>query len=493
MVSQSGQRQDLSLIELFQNWQTWREVVAENPPTSFALYRILISILHCAYQGPEDEAHWQEMQDDDGKRAITYLKQYADCFDLCNLERPFMQAPDLTQGAGAEIYQAHSLHGNNTSTVFCHEHQWSKSSLSLAEAARLVVRLHQFDVGGRKTGATVSAGIIPTMDAANVLVRGQTLKETLMLNLVQYDGEDEPFPTNGTDRPTWEHPSQPPMARLPTGYIDYLTFQWRRVKLFFADDRAIKVAFQGGDSLPKTASSSDRECAIAYRETKQGLRPIRLDLNRSLWRDSAAFLQTAGVYRRPKLIDWLSELSAAGLIDEYLNLQIMGLSVDNAKPLGWLNAQFSAPVVYLTQKDFRDTMSRAIEIAEEHQQVFRSFKGSPYAVLAEALKHPHASNLAQSLDGESRYWAALDREFLRLLQVIPEQGTQAITAWQSTVQKVALDAFTDSIAAVHAYHARARSLQMLHYYLAKFRSEIKAKEKKGKKKQQEKTAVSAGD
>lgn len=487
MVSQSGQRQNLSLIELFQDWQAWREIVAENPPTSFALYRILMAILHRAYHGPEDEAHWKEIQNDDGQSALAYLRQYADCFDLCDLERPFMQAPDLMQDASAEIYQAYSLHGNNTSTVFCHEHQWSKSSLSLAEAARLIVRLHQFDVGGRKTGATASAGIIPTMDAANVLVRGQTLKETLMLNLVQYDGEDEPFPTNGEDRPTWEKLSQQPMARLPAGYINYLTFQWRRVKLFFADGRAVKVAFQGGDSLPKTASSSDRECAIAYRETKQGLRPIRLDLNRSLWRDSAAFLQTAGVYRRPKLIDWLAELSAAGLIDEYLNLQIMGLSVDNAKPLGWVNAQFSAPTIYLTQKDLWDAMSRAIEIAEEHQQVFRSFKGSPYAVLAEALKHPHASNLAQSLDGEARYWAALDREFLRLLQVISEEGTQAVTTWQSTVQKVALDAFTDSIAAVHAYHARARALQMLHYYLAKLRGEVEEKKKK------QKTTVSAGN
>ena len=191
VVSQDWQRQEISLVELFETSANLREIQADNPPTKLALHRFIQAILHRAYQGPEDEAHWEKIQDDQGKGAIAYLKEKQDCFDLLHPDRPFMQDAMLTQDLAGEIYQAHVLHGNNTSTVFCHEHQWSGTSIDIPAAARLLLRLHWFDVGGRKAGSSISAGVIPTMDAANVLIRGNTLQETLLLNLMQYNPTKE--------------------------------------------------------------------------------------------------------------------------------------------------------------------------------------------------------------------------------------------------------------------------------------------------------------
>jgi CRISPR system Cascade subunit CasA len=501
VVSQDWQRREVSLTELFETWKTLREIQADNPPTTLAIYRLLLAILHRAYQGPKNVDHWEEIQQDDGKKAIAYLNQWRDRFDLFHPEYPFMQDVEIDEKDAGEVYLASVLHGNNTSTVFCHEHQWSSAALSIPEAARLVLRLHNFDTGGRKTGATDSAAVLPLMDAANVIVRGEHLHETLLLNLMEYDpARDKPSVVIGDDLPCWESKYQKPKEHIPAGYIDYLTYQWRRVKLFSQDEQVIKVALHPGDRVPKNISTSQWECGVAYTKTKKGLMTVRLNSSRSLWRDSAVFLQSSDeVSSRPRIVDWVAILKAEeGLIESDIHLQIFGLNVDNAKPLGWSGHQFAAPLIYLTDKSLWQGLSRAIAIAEDHQQVFRAFRGSPYHALAEALNNNDAGSFASSLDGESRYWATLDRVFQELLQALPQDKTEdgngitygntQLPEWTKTVQKAARDAFTESIAAIRNYEARAKALRALEWKLADLRaspeqkSERKAKAAKKKEK-----------
>jgi CRISPR system Cascade subunit CasA len=506
VVTQDGLYREVSLLELFVQWESFRELQADNPPTTLALHRFLLALLHWVYEGPEDEEDWKRIKDDNGKEVITYLKEQQDCLDLLHPDRPVMQDPTLTVDVAGEIYQAYVLHGNNTSTVFCHEHQWSGDSLDIAAAARLVLRLHVFDVGGRKTGSSVSAGVIPTMDAANVLVRGNSLKETLLLNLMQYDADEKPFEINGEDLPAWEREPQPAQERVSAGYVDYLTFQWRRVRLFFDGDRAVKIAVHPGDRLPKSHSPADYEMAIAYKKNpkKPGDRyTVRLDLNRSLWRDSAAFLQSSDAWDCPRIITWIAELQQAKLVTGWLNLQVLGLTVDNAKPLGWVSEQLSVPTAYVTEKPLWQALDSALQFAEKHKAIFMSFQGSPYYVLAEGLNPPgtskkaisqQASQLASTLGGESRYWAALDRQFKELLhKKLPDPndktvggngtiyGTQALQDWEKTVQSIAAKAFTESISSIRNYQARAKALNSLNSHLARLRGDIKSKSGKGKK------------
>ena len=503
VVNQDWQLEEISLIELVQTWGNLREIQGDNPPTVLALHRLIIALLHHVYQGPIDEDHWAEIRDDDGRKVIEYLQSQPELFDLLHPNRPFMQDPKLTVDLAGEIYQAYYLHGNNTSTVFCHEHEWSGSSISIAAGARLVVRLHTFDVGGRKPGSAVSAGVIPTMNAANVLVRGKTLKETLLLNLMQYDVKnDQPSPKSnlvtGEDLPVWERESKPAAERIPAGYIDYLTLPRRRVKLFCEGEQAVKIAFHQGDSLPRDIAAT--ECGIAYRRTIKGeVFTVRLDLNRSLWRDSAAFLQSSDAGTCPRIVEWLADLQAEGLVDDRLNLQIMGLTVDNAKPLGWTSEHFSAPMAYLQQKPLWDALVAVLKVAEDNQNVFRSFKGSAYHTLAEVLKG-EAGKLASSLNGESRYWAALDRLFQPLLTDLladrtddlggVRYGGKVIPQWTKDVQDAARKAFAESIEPIRNYEARAKALRSLESQLAKLRGEIKEKSSKEKKSKKDKVLAS---
>jgi CRISPR system Cascade subunit CasA len=330
------------------------------------------------------------------------------------------------------------------------------------------------------------------MDAANVLVRGKTLQETLLLNLMHYNpAQGMPSVVKGDDLPAWERDNKPAAERIPAGYIDYLTYQWRRVRLFVEDGRAVKVAFHGGDRLPKDVPSTQWECGIAYAKTKKGIFTVRLNLSRSLWRDSAAFLQSSDAGSCPRIIEWLAILQDEDLIDERLTLQVLGLTVDNAKPLGWTSEQFSASIAYLKERPLWEALVDALRVAEEHQQIFRSFQGSPYHALAKELNHPDAGSFAKSLDGESSYWAFLDQAFQLLLADLAKDkaidgngttyGNKVLPGWLTTVQKAAREAFTESIASIRNYQARAMALRSLDFQLRKLRGEDTGQSKKTKK------------
>lgn len=483
---------EVSLVELFKNWETLREIQSDNPPTTLALYRFLLAILHRTYQGPRNEEHWEEIFEDNGEEAITYLQDRTDRFDLLHPKHPFMQDTALPIDKAVPVYAIHTM---STSKVFSHEHEWSGYSISLPAAARLLVRLQGVDITslrafyvGQSKGNR-SAVNTPTINAANVLVQGSTLKQTLLLNLMRYDSAaDCPSAVTGEDVPAWETSyAGKPAKTVPHGYISYLSFPWRRLRLFVEEDSVSQIAITMGNSLPDKVTPQQWECGIAYRDD----RPVRMSLNKQLWRDADSFLLSAEKNHRPRIIDWLAELRSEELVEDIVTLQIVGFSADKAKPLGWSTQQFSAPKAYIVDTELATTLKLAINTAEEHQQIFRSFRGSPYYALAEILKHGDAGSLAQALDGESRYWATLNREFPKLLYALPqdtETGADGITryghrqlpAWTQTVQNAARDAFTESIQSIRNYQARAAALRSLSYQLAKFRGETGQKTGKDK-------------
>ncbi len=476
------QIQEVSLVKLFQTWENLREIQADNPPTTLAIYRFLLAILHRAYSGPRNADHWEEIFQDNGEGVIAYLNQWRDRFDLLHPDHPFMQDPILPLEKAVPVYAIHTM---STSEVFSHEHEWSGYSISLSQSARLLVRLQGVDITslrafyvGQSSGNR-SAVNTPTINAANVLVRGRTLKQTLMFNLRQLEADNQ---TNiESDLPTWETVNGyagKPKKTVPSGRITYLTFPWRRLRLFTEEGETSRIAITMGNSFPDKVSPQQWEWGVAYREDK----PVRLSLSKQPWRNADAFLLTAEKQHRPRIVDWLADLKSEDLVDDVVTFQISGLSADKAKPLGWSWEQFSAPLQYIKEPDLAQVLKIAITIADSHQQVFRSFKGSPYFALAEALKNGDAGSLAKALDGESRYWATLDRKFLELLDVLPrnsETGADDITrygfkelpAWTQAVQTAARQAFTESIASIRNYQARALALQALERHLRKLRGD----------------------
>ncbi|NJK59596.1 MAG: type I-E CRISPR-associated protein Cse1/CasA [Oscillatoriales cyanobacterium SM2_1_8] len=508
VVDRRWQIQEISLMALLETWQDWREIQAENPPTTYALYRFLLAILHRAYQGPTDLDHWEEIRQDNGKRAIAYLREYQECFDLLHPERPFMQDRAIANNESTPVYSFAEMQADNTSTVFSHEHQHSNYSISFSQAARLLIRLQGFDPTSLRgfypqCKGNRSAASTTTINAANVLVYDVNLQKILLQNLMQYDPEGEiPSAVQGEDQPSWETSyGGPPAKTIPRGLIHYLTYPWRRLWLQCAAEKVTGIAITMGDSLPEAISASQWECAIAYREDK----PVRLSLDKQLWRDAHVFLQSAEKSHRPRIVEWFARLAYEEFVQERVTLRVYGLSADKAKPLGWGVEQLSAPKAYLTEKRLWESLVASIAWAEDHRQIFKAFRGSPYYVLAEKLNpettggdaiSSQASQLADALDGEARYWLTLDREFPFLLDNlindaetdadgVTRYGLKEIPKWKERVQQTARDAFMESIASIKDFRARSLALQALHRKLAELRAS--PEERQAKKQSKSKT------
>lgn len=504
VISSDFQVREISLVELFQTWEMLQEIQADNPPTTLALYRFLLAILHRAYQGPRNEDHWEEIFEDDGQGVIAYLQQQSDRFDLLHPEYPFMQDPALGIEQSKTV-QEHYIPA--TSEVFWHEHEWSGFSLSLAHAACLLVRLQAVDLGGTKTvypntsSDQKSANAPPTVNSANVLVRGSTLKQILLFNLMRYDPAAEvPSVVIREDLPAWEtgYGGKPKKA-VPQGYISYLTFPWRRLRLFVEGGRVTRTVVTKGNSLPDKVSPQQWECGVAYRENK----PVQLSLSKQLWRNADAFLLTTENQLRPRIVSWLADLKEnledrQDLVEDVATLQISGLSANKAKPLGWSWEQFSAPIQYVTEPDLAEVLQKAIAIADSHKQLFGFSQGNPYYALVKELNPPstisknikqQAERVAANLNGAIQYWATLDRAFTKLLYALPQDsqtgadgithyGYQELPAWTQTVQAAARQAFTESIEPIRNYQARAAALRTLEWKLADLRASPEEKEAK---------------
>jgi CRISPR system Cascade subunit CasA len=505
VVKDNWEYQELSLLDFFRTWQTLKEIQADNPPTTLAIYRLLLAIMHSAYQGPKNIDDWEKIQLDDGKIAIEYLEKWHDRFDIFHPEYPFMQDLALTEDKAVPIFALHTM---STSTVFSHEHEFSGYAISLPEAARLLVRLQSVDITSlrafypKQTSGNRSAVNTPTINNANVLIVGRNLKSTLMLNLMQYDvGHDlatnKPTPLmQGTrDLPSWEVSyAGKPTSSIPNAYISYLTYPWRRLNLFRRGDLVDRIAITMGNSI--NGPFNQWECGLAFKDDK----PIRISPKRQLWRNSHSFIRSADKESCPQIVDWVAKLAAEGLVNKLINLQIFGMCADKAKPLAWSVDRLPVPTIYLQDKKLSQRLKDAVDFAEDHRQIFAAFRGSPYQVLAEVLKNNEAGNLASALDGESRYWSTLDPIFLKLLEELTDDKDKIedkFSAWKKAVQKAASNAFTDSIESIRNYEARAKALQVLGWKLADLRltpvereeRKAKAKAKKAKNMQKEKVST----
>src|SRR5690606_27983239 len=124
-----------------------------------------------------------------------------------------------------------------------------------AEAARLLVALQSFAIGGLITslpGEPKSAKASHLVKAGVVLLTGDNLFETLMFNILAID--DEPGPLNivpSRNVPAWEQEPARLDERSPAGLIDLLTWQSRRVLLLPNNDGVVeRAALLAGYALP---------------------------------------------------------------------------------------------------------------------------------------------------------------------------------------------------------------------------------------------------
>jgi CRISPR system Cascade subunit CasA len=194
-----------------------------NPVQKIALTKLLLAICQAACT-PDDDAAWEKLGATGlAKNALAYLDEHKDCFWLYG-KKPFLQIPAIA-AAAVQPYGAvlPDIATGNT-TVLTQSQQ--ERSLSDAEKALLVVQLMGFPLGGKKADNSVvlspgypgksnakgnpstgkSGPSLGFLGYLHNFLAGQTLVETLWLNLLTVKDIKELKIFEGLGSIPWEKP-----------------------------------------------------------------------------------------------------------------------------------------------------------------------------------------------------------------------------------------------------------------------------------------------
>jgi CRISPR system Cascade subunit CasA len=478
-----GRQRTLGLVATLEQAHEFAEVFDESPIVTAALHRLLLALLHASLDGPTRQ-QWLDLWNQgrfDPDVLHRYLDQpvgehrIRDRFDLFHPTHPFFQStkipaeikpstidrlcPELRNGGnGSAHFNRQVLHLSSEGTA--------AFSVAAATAARWLVAYQASALGGTAGGGRGSHLDAPLARGVVLLLRGRTLLETLLLNLVEYT-QEQPLPRRH-DQPAWARDSEPCDHQRPyAGYLDYLTWQSRAIHLL--PDREgsdLRVAgcslFQG---IRATTSAPVLDPMLAYlrddENEVQPVRPLRLQPHRVLWRDAEALFAvdaktTQRAWQRPLTFERLASRLQRGHVSEThpIGLLALGWVSDQAKVELWRRDLLPLPPGYLLHGDLAAVLKQALAMAEGAATAMNVASGQLAVRLLSPLDPKRAdkkavSRLRDSLAVTRAYWPRLDAPFRQLMALLPADPQQApdhLADWyQRHVRLAALAAWDERV------------------------------------------------
>lgn len=453
--------EELGIRALLERAHEITEVSSPSPLITISLYRLLLALMHRVY-GPKDSAAWWALWEGrkaDMTKLDPYLAQWRPRFELFDDGRPFYQDAAISEeyaGSIAELIPEQASDSNRM-LLFDHGRGAAISGLTPAAAARYLVAFHSYAVGGfmslekgQDPKLYKSAKVGSLVSGAVMLVHGKTLWQTLLLNLVRYPREQHARASVRHDMPAWERPidmATTALERFPDGYLDLLTWQSRRVRLFpdcEADGTIVvrRVAALKGHPFASDFERWSLETMMAFvQSSKKGSQDIfyslAFDDERALWRDSTAiFVSTPGKTLRPQTLQWLDHLKVRRRLGlAVLPLDALGMRSDQANVLAWHHERLPLPLAYIDggahKEVLSETLGFALSLADGVGRAVRdsTIKLATLLIASNSgdkkdktIRQPTSADvngLVKSLGVERIFWAALDGPFTRFLLEVP--------------------------------------------------------------------------
>ncbi len=478
LMRDGNQPRELSLRDVLLEAHNIREVFDDSPLVTVALHRLLLAILHRNF-GPASFGEWKELWNCgkwDGQAITKYLEKWRHRFDLFDQTRPFYQVKRMANaGLQPTTLLALEISGSQA-TLFDHNFDAAPPVMSAASAARYVIARQAFSIGfGRSEPFYLQDSTL--VRGLTFLVFGNNLFETLTLNMLIYT-RARPVEWSGEDLPVWEQeePASPEKnGTLAHGYLDYLTWQSRRIHLLTDDDSLGTRQCQIQQNLVLSDAQGILDPFKCYREVKEkGLQPMPLNPAKALWRDShTLFQQTTQTKRRPEVFELAARVEAArrrGEIEAQpaYSFAAYGFATKIGQAANvefWSRERLPLPLVYLTEPYLVESLRLALKLADD---VGDGLKDS-IRLLARLLiaplsndknaRQPDAgdvSNLVSGFGADEFYWARLEPAFKKLLTDLPEDqranqaaedlpDTRAATEWARMLLETARAALSKTI------------------------------------------------
>jgi len=456
----NGEPNELGLLETLSKAHEIREIFDPSPLVTAALYRLLLAVLHRNF-GPASVEEWKAIWETghfDKSTLQDYFNNWYNRFDLFDKVHPFYQTARFGKGKMKTVEVNDLLpemaRGNNP-TLFDHTFDDSSVPLGPAVAARNLLALQSFKLGGL-SGLRSNFVDAPSARSVLFMIRGENLFQTLMLNLVKYD-EDEPIPGSGSgeDRPVWEQ-DQPLNSPIPKGYLDYLTWQTLLLRLV-TDSNGLRIVgceMALGRNLKSDGNPFDP--TVAYqRDKKSGWKSLRFQEDKALWRDSTTLFNFATVEddapgdKPPETMRWIRRLIKKGVADKSTMYQVdaYGLCTKPGqdKVFFWRHERLPLPLVYLADKNLVEDLQSALDEAGKVGDILmQALKQLVIGILPSTgnkVDGNSVNDIVKHLGDDKLFWSRLEIPFYQLLQDLPREREMALDPWTNTLRRTCWDCF----------------------------------------------------
>lgn len=490
----SGQTQEVSLKQLFDESNSIRKIHSGDATTDVAILGVAVAIFFRAVLENTEEygelyrepKKWIQNISSGGSEQLyfvqDYLKKYQDHFNLFDAERPFMQVADLHTSKG-EVKPVSRLVLDSESEYFSMRAEQALTSLSYAEAARYLVTVQAYDYSGIKSGAVgdprvkggrgypIGVGWYGT--TGKIIIHGENLIETLLycidyeqlLNVEKVKGKSHRIALQ--DKPVWERElpdTAAPRAYKggdPTKYKDepapaagmceILTWQSRRVRLFPENGRVTGVLVSNGDKWLDRNTYTDPLTAYRFSknqstQTHYIWMPQTHSAERTLWRGADALLtRLSSQEKQNKPATVIRQISSGKYFspDTKTKIQLVGMvygtqssiveeTIDESVTLelGILTEQ-GAEISAMVRDNIQLTMDAAIALGQYTGNLLRA-AGKEYE-----FRPSVTESILHRMEDEFRSWLAD-------LSVSDDVSAQA-AKWQSKVRRI-LEGEADQLA-----------------------------------------------
>lgn len=358
------QEKSVSLIEFFNHAQDYRQLAGEMRSQDLAIMRFLLAILTTVYSrfksddtpyswatvdsdtmqitSTEDDTDddvinddfldtWNQLYQSGQFSAIVtdYLKHYSDRFDMFG-NHPFYQVTTaeydalvpsdkrIEKGKGQVLVKQLNRRvseSGNTPSIFAPKAGEQKNAIDIDELVRWLITYQNF------TGVTDKTKIVTKDKFSNsagwlyrlnpVYAQGQSVFETLMLNLILVDDQDD----LALQKPVWEYEIQDYIAArkqqvVPDNLAELYTTWSRILHIEWPDDKH-PLIFSAGIPMfdatgafiePMTTWRTDKK-TLETRPAVKGLRSLGI----SMWRNFGNYVDVHNDsgQSEPGIVSWL--------------------------------------------------------------------------------------------------------------------------------------------------------------------------------------------
>jgi len=422
------------------------DISSDNPLVTISIYRLLLAILHRNF-GPKDSKEWLSIYKKgswDQEPLKKYFLKWGDKFELFNdKENRFYQVemPEISKKTPITKLN-HALASGNNAALF--DHNWDKdvTPINIEKAAQLLIAFQSFAVGGGRSSPFYFSHA-PLISTISVILKGKNLFETIMLNFIRYD-KDHPFPTDDDkeDIPFWEREDkslcEEKDGRMPYGYLDYLTWQSRRIWLIpeiYKGIVKIKKVFLAQGEKVDGDWCEDPQMVYKLDEKNKKI-PLKLNPDRLVWRDIEALLRlndSASKYKSPDAINWISRFISMGILDSSnrYNIEVFGLCNDPKKAariLNWHHSSIPLPLKFLEDQSLVDNVQQFILKCEEIEKILSKtvyFFGKDYLFPSTSALSKKQNNEVRKFTNNyqlgTQYWNRIENYFYKLMVDIAQE------------------------------------------------------------------------